>query len=151
MVKIAVDVMGMDNGSKVAVDAILQFLSKHDDVSVVAFGKEEELEALKDKCEIVNCTDVMEMEDGALANLRKKESSMIKAVSYAKDNIGCSSCSTGYYLFNNQCYKKPLGCSFAKENEGCISCVSGYTLIQNTCIKHPNKCAIIKEKIGCIT
>ena len=43
MVKIAVDVMGMDKGSKVAVEAITQFLNMYDDVEVVAFGKEEEL------------------------------------------------------------------------------------------------------------
>ena len=111
MIKIAVDVMGMDNGSKVAVDAILEFLSKHDDVQVVAFGKEEELSLLKGKCEIVNCSDVMEMEDGALAILRRKDSSMIKAVTYAKDNDldgVVSGGSTGAFLTASTIYFKVI-------------------------------------------
>ena len=85
MVKIAVDVMGMDKGSKVAVDAILHFLDLYKDVELTVFGKEEELALLNGKCNIVNCDEVMGMEDGALAILRKKETSMIKAVEYAKN------------------------------------------------------------------
>ena len=41
MIKIAVDVMGMDKGSVVAVDAIKHFLEMYNDVSFVVFGKKE--------------------------------------------------------------------------------------------------------------
>ena len=47
MIKIAVDVMGMDKGSVVAKDAILRFLNDYKDVELVVFGKEEELSELK--------------------------------------------------------------------------------------------------------
>lgn len=113
MYKIAVDVMGMDKGSKVAVEAILKFIDTYKDVEVIAFGKEEELTSLKGKCEIVNCNDVMDMEDGALAILRKKETSMVKAVNYCKENnldgvvsggstgAFITSCTVGFRLIEN--------------------------------------------------
>ena len=72
MIKIAVDVMGMDKGSKVAKDAILRFLKDYKDVELVLFGKEEDLVELKGRCSVIDCQDVMGMEDGALAILRKK-------------------------------------------------------------------------------
>ena len=109
MIKMAVDVMGMDKGSSVAVDAILRFLDLYKDVELTVFGKEEELEALKGKCEIVNCSEVMGMEDGALAILRKKETSMIKAVEYAKsDDVDgvVSGGSTGAFLTASTIYLK---------------------------------------------
>lgn len=86
MIKIAVDVMGMDKGSKIAINAILKFLNDYKDVEIVAFGKQEELEELKDKCKIIDSRGVMGMEDGALAILRKRDTSMIKAIDYTKEN-----------------------------------------------------------------
>lgn len=101
MIKIAVDVMGMDKGSEVAVEAINRFLDLYKDVELTVFGKEEELQGLKNRCKIVHCNEVMGMEDGALAILRKKETSMIKAVEYAKnDDVDgvVSGGSTGAFL-----------------------------------------------------
>ena len=109
MIKIAVDAMGMDNGSKVVVEAILHFLDIYKDVEFIVFGKEEELIELKGKCEIVDCKEVMGMEDGALAILRKKETSMIKAVEYAKnDDVDgvVSGGSTGAFLTASTIYLK---------------------------------------------
>ena len=109
MIKIAVDVMGMDKGSAVAKDAILRFLNDYKDVELFVFGKEEELSELKDKCNIVHCSDVMGMEDGALAILRKKETSMIKAVNYTKENDldgVVSGGSTGAFLTASTVYLK---------------------------------------------
>lgn len=109
MVKIAVDVMGMDKGSKVAVEAIIEFLNIYKDVEIVAFGKEEELKELKGKCKIVHCDDVMDMEDGALAILRKKQTSMIKAIDYTReydfDGV-ISGGSTGAFLTASTIYLK---------------------------------------------
>lgn len=109
MVKMAVDVMGMDKGSGVAVKAILHFLDKYDDVELVVFGKEEELKELQGKCKIVDCDEVMGMEDGALAILRKKQTSMIKAVEYTKNNDFdgvVSGGSTGAFLTASTIYLK---------------------------------------------
>ena len=109
MVKIAVDVMGMDKGSKVAVEAITQFLNMYDDVEVVAFGKAEELKELEGKCKVVHCDDVMEMEDGALAILRKKQTSMIKAIDYTREHDFdgvISGGSTGAFLTASTIYLK---------------------------------------------
>ena len=101
MRKIAVDVMGMDKGSAVAVEAIVHFVDLYKDVELTVFGKKEELTKLEGKCEIVDCREVMDMEDGALAILRKKETSMIKAIDYAKNNdfdAVISGGSTGAFL-----------------------------------------------------
>lgn len=110
MIKIAVDVMGMDKGSEVAVKAINNFLNVYKDVNFVVFGKKEELKELEGKCEIVDCREVMEMEDGALAILRKKETSMIKAVEYTKNNVDVdavvSGGSTGAFLTAATIYLK---------------------------------------------
>ena len=109
MIKMAVDVMGMDKGSKVAVDAINRFLKEFNDVELVAFGKEEELQALNSKCKVINCNEVMGMEDGALAILRKKQTSMIKAVEYTKENDFdgvISGGSTGAFLTASTIYLK---------------------------------------------
>ena len=109
MIKIAVDAMGMDKGSEVAVKAITRFLKDFDNVEVVAFGKEEELKELNEKCKVVNCLEVMGMEDGALAILRKKQTSMIKAVEYTKENDFdgvVSGGSTGAFLTASTIYLK---------------------------------------------
>ena len=49
MVNVAVDAMGGDLGSKIVVDAVLQYLNEHDDVSFYVVGKTEELTALEGK------------------------------------------------------------------------------------------------------
>ncbi len=86
MYKIAIDAMGGDNGSKVVVEAIKKFLKDYKDVEFFVCGKEEELSELEGLVTIIDAKDVMGMEDGALQVMRKKESSMIKAVILAKDN-----------------------------------------------------------------
>ena len=101
MIKLAVDAMGGDLGSKIVVDAILNYLNEHDDVEFHVCGKKEELVALEGKAVIVDARDVMGMEDGALSILRKKETSMNKAVELvAKGECdGVVSCgSTGAFL-----------------------------------------------------
>ena len=44
--KIVCDAMGGDNGSPAVVEAIQNFLKKHDDVEIAVVGKKEELTAL---------------------------------------------------------------------------------------------------------
>ncbi len=99
--KIAIDAMGGDNGSKPIVDAIKEFLKENKDVEIIVFGKEEELQELAPLCRIVNAPDVVPMEAGALEVLRMKNSSMCKAVSTMKEegfDAVVSAGSTGGFL-----------------------------------------------------
>ncbi len=101
MIRIGVDLTGGDNGSKEIVPAILNFLNKNENVSIVAFGKKEELGALENKCEIVDAPDVVPMEAGALEAMRMKNSSIYKMAQYAKEGIidaMVSAGSTGGFL-----------------------------------------------------
>lgn len=101
MIKLAVDAMGGDNGSKIVVDAVLRYLENHNDVEFYVVGKKEELTQLEGKVTIVDARDVMGMEDGALTILRKKETSMNKAVELVADGTcdGVVTCgSTGAFL-----------------------------------------------------
>ncbi len=81
MKKIALDLMGSDKGPEELIKAVNSFLNKYNDVVLYAVGKKENIDCLKGKCQLVYADDVLGMEDGALEVLRKKESSMLKAVS----------------------------------------------------------------------
>ena len=99
--KIAVDAMGGDNGSKPIIEAIKEFKKENQDVEIVVFGKEEELFELSSIAKIVNAPDVVPMEAGALEVLRMKNSSMCKAISTMKEEnydavVSCGS--TGGFL-----------------------------------------------------
>ena len=99
--KIVCDAMGGDNGSPAVVEAIQNFLKKHDDVEIAVVGKKEELTALEGKCEIIDARDIVPMEAGALEVMRMKDSSMYKAVNMVKGGeysavVSCGS--TGGFL-----------------------------------------------------
>ena len=99
--KIAVDAMGGDNGSKPIVQAVKEFLQENKDVEIVIFGKEEELQELSSICRIINAPDIVPMEAGALEVLRMKNSSMCKAISTMKEegfDAVISAGSTGGFL-----------------------------------------------------
>lgn len=109
MIKIAVDAMGSDNGSKIVVEAVKNFLNDYKDVEFVVYGKKEELVELEGLTKVVDCKEVMGMEDGALQVMRKKETSMIKAIEGAKnDNLDgvVSAGSTGAFLTASTIYLK---------------------------------------------
>lgn len=80
MIKLAVDAMGSDNGSPIVVEAIKKFHEEYKDVEFYVCGKKEELSELSSFCKIIDAQDVMKMEDGALEVMRKRETSMLKAV-----------------------------------------------------------------------
>lgn len=101
MIRIAVDTTGGDNGSKVIVEAILDFLSKNEGIQIVAFGNKEELKDLKGKCEIVHAPDIIPMEAGPLEAMRMKNSSIYMMAQYAKEgkvDAMVSAGSTGGFL-----------------------------------------------------
>ena len=109
MIKIAVDAMGSDKGSSIVVEAVKKFLNDYKDVELTVFGKKEELNSLEGLVKIVDCREVMGMEDGALQIMRKKETSMIKAIEFAKnedlDGV-VSAGSTGAFLTASTIYLK---------------------------------------------
>ena len=101
MFKLIVDTMGGDNGSKVVVEAIKNFLEHNNVVEIIAVGREEELKELEGKCRIVDARDIVPMEAGALEVLRLKNSSMMVALKLMKEEHidGVVSCgSTGGFL-----------------------------------------------------
>ena len=99
--KIAVDAMGGDNGSKPIIEAIKEFKKDNQDVEIVVFGKKEELFELSSIARIVDAPDVVPMEAGALEVIRMKNSSMCKAINTMKEEgldavVSCGS--TGGFL-----------------------------------------------------
>ena len=85
MVKLVIDMMGGDNGSKATIEAVNRFLDEVKDCEIVAVGDEKELECLKDKVQIIPSKTVVPMECGALQAMRMKDSSIYLAVSNAKE------------------------------------------------------------------
>lgn len=103
MIHFAVDCMGSDNGPKVVVEAIKNFLKKHEDVFIYACGDEEDLKELKshERVEIRHTTQVVPMECGAMQVMRMKDSSMMKVFSLfeeTKIDAAVSAGSTGGFL-----------------------------------------------------
>ena len=53
MIRLVIDMMGGDNGTKATIGAVKRFLSTVNDAEIIAVGDEKELEELKDKAIIV--------------------------------------------------------------------------------------------------
>lgn len=101
MLRLGIDCMGGDKGSKEVIKAIEIFLQSHDDVEIYAFGKKDELVFNNSKVHVIDCKEVVKMDDGPLEVLKKKNSSMYQAILYLKDghiDALVSSGSTGGFL-----------------------------------------------------
>ena len=99
--KIAVDAMGGDNGSKVVIEAVKEFKQLFPNDEVIVFGKKEELEELSSICRVEDAPEVVPMEAGALEVIRMKNSSMCKAINTMKEesfDAVVSAGSTGGFL-----------------------------------------------------
>ena len=99
--RIAVDAMGGDNGSKPVVEAIKQFKKDYPKDEVIVFGKKEELEELSSLCRVVDAPEIVPMAAGALEVIRMKNSSMCKAINMMKEegfDAIVSAGSTGGFL-----------------------------------------------------
>jgi glycerol-3-phosphate acyltransferase PlsX len=84
MVKIAIDAMGGDFGPEPIIKGVIQAL-KTKQFEPILVGKKEEILSLlpkgyKDKISIVEADDVIDMSDAATDALKRKESSIFKAV-----------------------------------------------------------------------
>jgi glycerol-3-phosphate acyltransferase PlsX len=99
---IILDMMGADKGALELVEGVKLFLSRNPgEYRLVAVGKQEELQGLKQIADIIDARDVIPMEAGARDVLRMKDSSMMKAIDlyetlHADAIISCGG--TGAYL-----------------------------------------------------
>lgn len=91
MVKIIVDAMGGDNAPAATVQGAVGALKKDKDLSVVFTGRREAVEAELSKfsydasrVEIIDCPDVVDMNDIPTAAVKKRNSSMMKAFTELK-------------------------------------------------------------------
>ena len=84
--RIAVDAMGGDNGSKSVIEAVKEFKKVYPNDEIIVFGKKEELNELNSLCEVVDAPEVVPMAAGALEVIRMKNSSMCKAINAMKEN-----------------------------------------------------------------
>ena len=84
MAKLVIDMMGSDLGVNMAKEGVRLFLAEHPEAKLLLVGKKEELSDMKD-VEILDAQDVLPMDAGPLDVMRKKESSMTKAVFAVKE------------------------------------------------------------------
>lgn len=86
--KIAIDVMGSDNGPELLVEGAVAALSEHEDLEVVLFGDAEIIEKKlgdlacdRSRIEVVHASDVITNYDNPMeAIFRKNDSSLVKAL-----------------------------------------------------------------------
>lgn len=103
-VKLAVDMMSGDNGAPEYIPAVVSALNAHDNLSVLAVGKEDVLQPLladephfkSGRITIVPATEVVEMDDAPQSALRnKKDSSMRVAINCVKAGEADAAMSAG--------------------------------------------------------
>ncbi len=100
MVKIAIDAMGGDFGPEPIVEGVVQALEQWNFAPILVGDKEEILSLLPpyyvDKVEVVDAKDVVNMSDQATNALRKKDSSIFKAVELVRDKRAHAVVSAGH-------------------------------------------------------
>ena len=87
--KIALDVMGFENKTSEAINAARKFSKDYPGAKIILVGKEEVIKpCLKpdDNFEIVHATEIIDMNDTPITALRKKDTSMLKAINLVKVN-----------------------------------------------------------------
>ncbi len=111
--KIALDAMGGDNAPKSTVHGAVEAVKEHPELKVLLLGREEAiqkelsgLEYPKERLEIINCTEVIEMaEPPVIAIQKKKDSSIVRGmrmVRAGEADAFVSAGSTGAVLVGGQ-------------------------------------------------
>lgn len=100
MIKIAIDAMGGDFGPEPIVKGTLEAL-KEKKFEAILVGKKDEILSLlpkgyKDKISIVEASDVIGMGDAATDALKRKESSIYKAIELVRDGLADGVVSAGH-------------------------------------------------------
>ena len=76
MKRLVVDIMGSDKGPEVLLKGVEDFVSKHNDVKITIVGSKDVIDSVKDKYDVIESSDVLNMDDGALAVMRKRGATM---------------------------------------------------------------------------
>ncbi len=100
MVKIAIDAMGGDFGPEPIVNGCIKALKKKKFTPILVGNKSEILPLLpkryRDKILIINCNDVISMSAAATDAVKRKESSIYKAVDLVRDGVADGIVSAGH-------------------------------------------------------
>ncbi len=101
MLKIAIDAMGGDFGPKPIMDGLIAALKHNYHFTAIAVGNRTELEPLipsylKDRIEILHTNDVISMSDSATDALKRKESTIYKAIELVKEGQANAVVSAGH-------------------------------------------------------
>ena len=100
MIKIAIDAMGGDFGPEPIIEGCIQALEEKRFLPILVGNKEEILSLLPqyymNKVEIVEANDVISMSDQATNALRRKDSSIYKAVELVRDKKADGVVSAGH-------------------------------------------------------
>ena len=100
MIKIAIDAMGGDFGPEPIIEGVVQALDVEKFLPVLVGNKEEILSFLppyyKNKVEIVEASDVISMSDQATNALKRKDSSIYKAVELVRNKEASAVVSAGH-------------------------------------------------------
>lgn len=113
MYKLAIDASSGDLGSSIVVKACQNFVKEYQDTYLYVTGKIDELKSLEGlpNVEIVEANDVLGMTESIMAVRRKKDSSMVKAVTLAREDkadavVSCGS--TGAFYASAMLFLKRL-------------------------------------------
>ena len=101
MLKIAIDAMGGDFGPEPIVDGLLAALKNNNKFTAIAVGDEEQLlrlipEKYLNRIEILDTKDVISMSDSATDALKRKESTIYKAIELVRNNEAAAVVSAGH-------------------------------------------------------
>jgi glycerol-3-phosphate acyltransferase PlsX len=101
MVKIAVDAMGGDFGPTPIMEGLVAALKQNNNFTAIAVGKKDILlplipRSLDDRIEILDTNDVISMHDSATDALKRKDSTIFKAVELVKDGLADAVVSAGH-------------------------------------------------------
>jgi len=100
VVRIAIDAMGGDFGPEPIIDGCVQALNERNFIPILVGDKEEILSSLplyyQDKVEIIDASDVISMSDSATDALKRKESSIYKAVELVRNHEADGVVSAGH-------------------------------------------------------
>ncbi|WP_072680454.1 phosphate acyltransferase PlsX [Arcobacter sp. LA11] len=101
MLKIAIDAMGGDFGPEPIIDGLIAALQNNNNFTAIAVGDESELKALipqqfEHRIEIVHTDDIISMHDSATDALKRKESTIYKAIELVKEGTADAIVSAGH-------------------------------------------------------
>ena len=101
MLRIAIDAMGGDFGPEPIMEGLISALKKNNNFTAIAVGKKDELlplipQIFLSRIEILDTNDVISMSDSATDALKRKESTIYKAIELVRDGNADAVVSAGH-------------------------------------------------------